>query len=142
MRLFVYLGTGTWRVSLVPFRRDQPTSFRIRDLPAFTYQLSEPRYTPHVSFSAFALAGFERPSRSTSTALREATAIHCGFADTIVPYQASTHIGPHSRMDHRRLELGLDLLSLIGNPRRFMKVLVREPGSQNGLTYLVFNGSR
>jgi hypothetical protein len=39
------------------------------------------------------------------------------------------------------LELGLDLLSLVGNPHRFMKGLFSQPGYQNGLTYLVLNGS-
>jgi len=42
------------------------------------------------------------------------------------------------------VEFGFDLLSLAGNPRRFMRTMLdpNGPGSASGLTYLTVNGYR
>jgi hypothetical protein len=123
------------------FHRDQLTTFRIRDLGAFTHHLAEPRSTPRGSFSSFVLARPEWPSQLAQKASPNAAGMCRGFAGRIAPHQALTPAGNHGGVEHRRLELGFDLLSLVGNPHRFMQGLFSEPGSPNGLTYLLFNGS-
>ena len=63
------------------------------------------------------------------------------FDGRIAPNHALTLPGNHGGADHRRLALGFDLLSLVGNPHRFMKSLFSQPEIPNGLTYIVFNRS-
>ena len=60
----------------------------------------------------------------------------------MAPHMAS--VRHHSGIDHRRLEMGFDLLSLVGNPRGFMRSVFSEAGTFNatGLTYMACNGSR
>jgi hypothetical protein len=123
------------------FHRDQFTTFRMRDLTAFTQPLAELRSTPAAGFSSFVLSRTEGNSRFALKASPEEFRMSRGFAGGTTPHQALTLTVNHRGADHRRLELGLDLLSLVGNPHRFMKGLFSQPGP-NGLTYMVFNGSR
>jgi hypothetical protein len=123
------------------FHRDQLASLRMRDLTALTHSLAELRSTPRGSFSTFVLAGTEWPSRFALKTSPEAFRMFSSLAGGIAPNRAVTPTGNHRGVDHRRLELGLDLLSLVGNPHRFMKGLFSQPGIPNGLTYVVFNGS-
>jgi hypothetical protein len=123
------------------FHRDQLTTFRMRDLTAFNHQLAEPRSTPSAGFSSFVLSRTERPSRFALQASPEEFRMSRSFAGGTTPHEALTPAGNHGGVEHRRLELGLDLLSLVGKPHRFMKGLFSQPGYQNGLTYLVLNGS-
>jgi hypothetical protein len=124
------------------FHRDQLPAFCMRDLTAFNHQLAEPRSTPRASFSSFFLARPERPSQFAMPASREAFGTPRGLAGRAAPHQIFTAAANHGAVEHRRLEMGFDLLSLVGNPHRFIKGLFSQPDSPNGLTYLVFNGSQ
>jgi hypothetical protein len=120
------------------YRHDQLTTYRMSDLPA--RQLAGPRSTPRGSFNSFVLARTEQRPWFDSASSPEKGGVYHDFAGRIAPHQALTLAGNHNRSDHRKLELGLDLLSLVGNPHRFMKGLFSQPGSQNTTTYLVFSG--
>jgi hypothetical protein len=87
------------------------------------------------------LAHITGPSQFAMEESPEAFGMSRGFAGRNAPRQALTPAGNRGRLEHRRLEFGLDLLSIVGNPHGFMKGLLGQPGSPNGLTYMVFNGS-
>jgi hypothetical protein len=82
----------------VRFDRDYVSRIRLADPPVFSNALAEP-------------GSIARGS---------------GFAGRIASHQVPALAGNHNRIDRRRLEFGLDLLSLLGNPHRIVKDLFNQ----------------
>jgi hypothetical protein len=121
------------------FYRDQLPAFRMPALSPFTNQIAARRSTPSASLNSVFLSRTERPSgfalRASSPELLKTSR---SFNSSTPPHPLLASSLNHGGAGRRGLEMGLDLLSLVGNPRHFTRSVFSQTGPANA-TGLTFN---
>ena len=131
------------------FNRDRRQVFGVGNLTALTHQIASPHSAPAANLNFGVTGRTERPPLLALRNLRqagppEALRMSRGFVGRMVPRPALASPRSHGTGNHRTMELGLDLLSFVGNPRHLMRSLYSQIGPANAtdLTFLTFNGYR